>query len=491
MADTALSDVTKMRSATAEFTQLTNQRLNGMHSILNEQQKSVTGIAKGIRQMSQTQFMWVTSLAFALNELTRFIQIHDAIFELEAGVQSLMYAQLTPALIRVQELNVILANVSRAVEARGMKLCAITAKNIYEAKTFAYARHKESLYIKLSIPYTRFPPLIVYRTTVLSLPVAGPQNLVTQLQNFPKWILRDGKNTFLAHLIEPTTSPVVEHNNVILRYRTNNSCVTAIVRDDASRIKQNCEFLTRKASIEPTYLKLNRSTYVLHNLTNPQISCKMAESKPLSTPNCLPCKVTLGCNCQLNSAEARLTAPIDCSKSVETTSTAHFSYNAAILQHFYDLANETLRGDHLVPSENLRNIQPLELPFFSANVSHLLAADDTLSYSLSKVSDSFTNSSSIIHSPTEAILFQYMHQLTKDDAAFPNFRKIETWLILSLLPFIAFLSAGIFVLHRRIQILHAVISASALMQRTHAIELKTIAPTPPTTTTQARTYPST
>jgi hypothetical protein len=282
MADTALSDVTKMRSATAEFTQLTNQRLNGMHSILNEQQKSVTGIAKEIKQMSQTQFMWVTSLSLALNELTRFIQIHDAIFELETGVQSLIYAQLTPALIGVQELNVILANVSRAVEARGMKLCAITAKDIYEAKTFAYARHRDSLYIKLSIPYTRFPPLIVYRTTVLSLPVAGPQNLVTQLQNFPKWILRDAKNTFLAHLIEPTTSPVVEHSNVILHYRTNNSCVTAIIRDDASRIKQNCEFSTRKASIEPTYLKLNRSTYVLHNLTNPQISCKTAESKPLS-----------------------------------------------------------------------------------------------------------------------------------------------------------------------------------------------------------------
>jgi hypothetical protein len=478
IADTSLSDVTKLRASTAQFTQLTNQRLNSMHSILNEQQKSVTGIAKEIRQMSQTQFMWVTSLSLALNELTRFIQIHDAIFELEAGIQSLMYGQLTPALIGIQELNVILANVSRLVEARGMKLCAITAKDVYEAKTFAYARHGNSLYIKLLIPYTRFTPLSVYRTTVLTLPVAGPQNLVTQLQNFPRWILRDAKDTFLAHLIEPITSPVVEHSNVILHYRTNNSCVTAIVKDDAIRIKQNCEFSTRKASIEPTYLKLNKSTYVLHNLTNPQISCKTAESKPLSTQNCLPCKVTLGCNCQINSAEVRLIAPIDCSRAVETTSTVHASYNAAILQHFYDLANETLRGDHLVPSEKLRSIQPLQLSFFAANVSHLLAADDTLSYSLAKVSDSFTNSSSIIHSPTEAILFQYMHQLTKDDAAFPNFRKIETWLILSPLPLIAFLSVGIVVLHRRIQILHAVISASALMQRTHAIELKTFAPTP-------------
>jgi hypothetical protein len=52
--------------------------------------------------MSQTQFMWVTSLSLALNELTRFIQIHDAILELEAGMQSLMYGQLTPALIGIR-----------------------------------------------------------------------------------------------------------------------------------------------------------------------------------------------------------------------------------------------------------------------------------------------------------------------------------------------------------------------------------------------------
>jgi hypothetical protein len=484
IAQTSLDDVTKMRTATQQFSQITNQRLNGMHAILNEQQKSVTEVTKEIRQISQTQLMWISSLSLALNELTRFIQIHDAIFELESGVQALMYGQLTPSLIGIRELNVILANVSRVVEARGMKLCAITAKDIYEAKTYAYARHENSLYIKLLIPYTRFPPLSVYRTAVLSLPVDGPQNLVTQLQNFPKWILRDAKNTFLAHLIEPVNSPVVELSNVILHYRTNNSCVTAIVRDDANLIKQNCEFSTRKATIEPAYLKLDRSTYVLHNLTNPQISCKMADSKPISTQNCLPCKVTLACNCQINSAEVRLIAPIDCSRSVETTSTVHASYNAAILQHFYELANETLRGDHLVSPEKLRSIQPLHLPFLSDNVSHLLAADDTLSYSLAKVSQSFTNSSSIIHSPTEGILFQYMHQLTKEDAAFPNFRKIETWLILSPLPVLIFLSVAIIVLHRRIQILHAVISASALMQRTHAIELRTRSPAPITSTTQ-------
>lgn len=131
----------------------------------------------------------------------------------------MIYAQLTLALIGVQDLNVIFTNVSRSVEARGMKLCAITAKDIYESKTFAFARHGDNLYIKLSMPYTRFLPLIVYRSTILSLPLAGSQQLVTQMQNFPTWILRDVKDTFLALLIEPVTSPVVDHSNVILHCR--------------------------------------------------------------------------------------------------------------------------------------------------------------------------------------------------------------------------------------------------------------------------------
>jgi hypothetical protein len=101
----SLSDVTKLRTATEQFSQITNQRLNGMHAILNEQQKSFTEVTKEIRQISQTQFMWVTSLSLAHNELTRFIQIHDAILELESGVQSLMYGQLTPALIGISVKN--------------------------------------------------------------------------------------------------------------------------------------------------------------------------------------------------------------------------------------------------------------------------------------------------------------------------------------------------------------------------------------------------
>jgi hypothetical protein len=38
----------------------------------------------------------------------------------------------------------------------------------------------DSLYVRLFLPYTRFPAMAVYRTTILPLPVAGHQ-LTTEL----------------------------------------------------------------------------------------------------------------------------------------------------------------------------------------------------------------------------------------------------------------------------------------------------------------------
>jgi hypothetical protein len=92
----------------------------------------------------------------------------------------------------------------------------------------------------------------------------------------------------------------------------------AIFHDETEAIRQTCEFSTRQATIDPIYLKLNASTYVVHNLTNPQITCKWANIRPVSNSTCIPCVVTNGCSCIFKSAETRIVAPTDCSKTAQT-----------------------------------------------------------------------------------------------------------------------------------------------------------------------------
>jgi hypothetical protein len=86
-------------------------------------------------------------------------------------------------------------------------------------------------------------------------------------------------------------------------------------------------------------------------------------------------------------------------------------------------------------------------------VTQLLAADASLSYSLSKVSASLNNASSVLHSPTEAVLSKYLRQMAQTETSFPNFNSLETWLAFTPLPCIAILLISAVFLHRRVQVL--------------------------------------
>jgi hypothetical protein len=256
--------------------------------------------------------------------------------------------------------------------------------------------------------------------------------------------------------------------------------MSAIFYADAEAIRRTCEFSTRQATMDTIYLRLNATTFVVRNSTNSQITCKGANSRPVSNSTCIPCVVTTGCSCVLKSAETRIPAPTNCEKSVQPTTVLHTAYNAAVLREFYGLANQSLKGDHLVPVAGLAP-PAIKLTVFSSNVTQLLAADDTLSYSLRKVSDYFVNASSVLHSPTEAVLFQYLRQMATTETSFPNFNSLETWFVLAPLPCCALLLISSVFLHRRVQVLTMALAIST--PRVQAFELKMPTPTIAPTTT--------
>jgi hypothetical protein len=136
VAQTSLGDAAKTRAAMADYTHIANQRLDSMHAILSEQQKSVSFVASKVRQMAESQFAWANTLTYGLSELSRFVEVHDTVAHLENAVQLLVASQLTPALIPVADVERNLANVSRTLGGYGLRLCATTAKDIYESRSF-------------------------------------------------------------------------------------------------------------------------------------------------------------------------------------------------------------------------------------------------------------------------------------------------------------------------------------------------------------------
>jgi hypothetical protein len=125
----------------SDYTRIANRRLNNMHAILNEEHKSIDLVARGIRQLPDSQFVWANALMFSLSEMSRFIQLHDELAQLETGIENLVASQLTPSLILVEDIRDILTNTTARLSADGRKLCAATGKDVNEAKSFQFTRH--------------------------------------------------------------------------------------------------------------------------------------------------------------------------------------------------------------------------------------------------------------------------------------------------------------------------------------------------------------
>jgi hypothetical protein len=470
LAKTAADDSARVKDTMVAFTRLANERFETLHAVLNEQQKSHIAMANDIQSLTKdTQLEFNAIIAVTL-ELARYVQVHDNIQQLEFGVEALIHGQISPRLIDVSNINSAIANATEALRRKSMSLCTLTAKDVYTSQTFDFARHENDLFVRIRLPYTRFAPMVVYKTFVFPIPVPGLQGLTTMLRDFPRWFVHS--DSMIGELTELPIMPSIDLHDVIFHNSFRSSCLFAIVNDDTQAVHDFCDFTARKAFIAPSYIRLNVTTYIISNLTRPRSVCKTTRRRrPLSIAPCAPCLITLPCGCSVSSGEAKFTGPSDCTSTARSASVYH-GVNLIILQHFYDMNNFTLTGNTLFSPARLNSPTSLHIPLFSDQTSRLLAADESVSYSLNKLTSSLQNDSVVLHSSSDAILYDYLHRLADKQNRFPNFTEAQTWLILLPLPCLLTLFIFYFILYRRFRVLQGVLTLQALLPKTNAFVLR-------------------
>jgi len=108
--------------------------------------------------------------------------------------------------------------------------------------------------------------------------------------------------------------------------------------------------------------------------------------------------------------------------------TVLYPINLASLKAFYDEVNETSANDlFLVPPQ----LPPFNLTFFGEEMSHLSAKDDKLVYDLTKLSDHLQNSTVVLGTPLEAMMYNFLN--TQSSFWSFNTGSWTTWLILAIL----------------------------------------------------------
>ena len=408
----AAADATRTRQSMMSFTKIANDRMDNMRAVLSEEHKTISAVVAGVRDLAENSFLEYNAVAYALSEVANFVQLHDSVQVLEEAIFDLVHGQVTPRLIDAGVMTGVLADIAKSLRNQSQRLCYSTAQEAYAIRNFDYARVGHDLFVRLRIPYTKMQTMTVYKTVLVPMPVAGDQQLVTELSGIPKYIVTNRAMGAVGELDELPTTGVVETGDVKWHDQMRQSCLASLFDDRPADVKRYCEFTVQKRIIEQSFIRIGKGAYIVTNATNLFVVCNGTRRPTIA--RCNPCLVQLECGCYILAGGNRLN---DVGKADEegcnekhTESKILHAVNLAMLDAFYEGVNDSLTGQELFNASLDSTLSPLFVPIFGENMTRLLAADKTASYSLKRLAESLENESVAFHSPTEALLVDYINQ---------------------------------------------------------------------------------
>jgi hypothetical protein len=459
-ASAAASD--RVRLGLVTLTKLEDSRLDKLHSVLQEQQKTMGEVYAQIRALGDANYMEYSALTYIAQEIAKYIEVQRNVQQVELGVEALLQGQLSPKLLSVELVTQILENVTRELEQNSYYLCYETPQDLYESRNFDYGRHANDIIIRLRLPYSKFRPLNLYRTITIPMKVNGQQGFVTQLQDVPKYFVSSLAQNLVGEISEIPSFPVVEMYEVKWHTENTQSCIYHLMRDEPELAAAFCQFSARKQIVEPTYIRLKKGIFILVNYTDVKVICPQGSTYNLTNTKCHPCLVRLQCGCELQAEGQTLVAASSrCLRHERLGPKLLHGINLILLQSFYDLNNWTLSAKNLLEAGDYREPTDIHWKIYSENVTKFLASDQQASYSLKKLTETFQNGTYALYSPAEALLFDFLHEYTpRQKFWYLNFNSWTTYALL-----ILYLLAAAFIViqyrsYQRLRILQAVAAQS-------------------------------
>jgi hypothetical protein len=226
-----------------------------MRLALGAEHRSVDAVVKSVKDLSGASFMEYAAISYVTEQLADYVKLHDDVQMLEA-VMDLVHGMITPRLIGPDLLTQVLRDVAASLKSKSQTLCYDSAQEAYAIQSFHYGRHGHDLFIRLRLPYTS-QAYTVYKTKIVPLPVAGKQQLVSELQGIPRYIT-DGSMDSVGELDEPPTTSVVDTGVVKWHDRQRKSCLTQIFDDLPDRVTEYCDFSVSKRTIEQSFIRIGR-----------------------------------------------------------------------------------------------------------------------------------------------------------------------------------------------------------------------------------------
>ena len=417
-AETAASDSIHVKDSMSTFTILQNERLDTLRTMINTNQITIRQLYTTVQDESTNLVSMERVLHKLVNMIGRFTQVHDAMESLELGIEALVLGRITPNIIPVTEVRRMLRHVDGALRPHA-QLCSTSVTEFYNAHTYELARMNADVVIRVHIPFSKTNLVDVYTTITTDMPVSSLEPMVSVLPTLPTTFLIDQVTHTVGFPLTNSFTTLMSRTDADFSSSPTQECAQALLFGSASEVARLCAISLVRRSASPLFRNVGQSVYVVNSIPTAAIVC--GNSSRILT-DCNPCLLTLKCKCKLVTLGPMSKVMAEnmnlCDNITDSDpESLLFPVNLAMVNAFYDEVNETSSSQLFAQPPD---VPILNLTFFGDEMAHLSSKDEQLSYKLAKVSDNLRNSSVILGTPLEALMFNLFNSR-------PSFWQIDTY----------------------------------------------------------------
>ena len=85
--DGAAADTFHLKDNLRSFDKLINERLDGMHDIMEQESRSIAMMFNSMKSLHETVNIEINAISHSIYEIAKFVEIHDSVMQLELGIE--------------------------------------------------------------------------------------------------------------------------------------------------------------------------------------------------------------------------------------------------------------------------------------------------------------------------------------------------------------------------------------------------------------------
>jgi len=394
----------------ASFMALSNKRLIQFDRMIADQQAELNIVVDKFKQQFMSSQANQNLLASAINRVAAFTQNLEHLNSFEWAVTLAAHGMLTPELIPANAITEVIASLERVIKRMHAPGYLIRTRpaDVYASKDFNIRISDPFLLVTIRLPMSpTHVPLTVYKMIALPTPVPNQPQHFTRMTNLPAAVaFHPASDMFMVF---PTLPQIPENrllnlqqSSLLILDKTMDSCMSAIITQNALLISKLCTFEFYDNVVEPRVVHVATATLILINVPSYTLTCQNGTAVTIKPPPHI--EIEVPCACRFSSAYGMFSTRLVHCTSDSTQPTVLFPTNYAVLQRFFNQSDL----NSLTVSSAFKTPLPIVLPnisIFQHKYANDLANTQKTALELDQVVNLTQKDSQVFRSLTDKVLF--------------------------------------------------------------------------------------